>query len=118
MSEEHEEKTRKVKADKLTSADFENKVFELGKKGLTSEKIGEALRKEGIHPSDYGKKISKVLKEKNIYKSPDMKNMEDKLEKINAHVEKNKQDKKALREKTRIFAEVRRIKKYHSIPLK
>ena len=50
-------------AKKLSDKDFEKKVIELAKKGLTSEKIGETLRKENIHPKEYKKKISKILKE-------------------------------------------------------
>ena len=42
---------------KLSQAEFEKKVLELENKGLTSEKIGEELRKQGIHPKGYGKKI-------------------------------------------------------------
>ena len=48
-------------SEKISQADFEKKVIALAKKGLTSEKIGEALRKEGIHPNDFNKKIVIVL---------------------------------------------------------
>ncbi len=109
------EKTAKKK---LTQPEYEKKVVELAKSGLTSEKIGEALRKEGIHPQEYSKKISRILKEKNIYENPDLKNVEEKLEKIQKHYEKNRQDKRAMREKDRIFAQVRKIKKHLNIPLK
>ncbi len=41
------------KAKKLSQKDYEKKVLELAKKDLTSEKIGEELRKQGIHPKEY-----------------------------------------------------------------
>lgn len=103
-------KPEKIK--KLSPAEFEKKVLELEAKGLTSEKIGEKLRKERIHPKEYEKKISKILKEKGKYIRPDYKNIQEKLERIEKHYEKNKQDKRAKREKTRIFSQLRKIKKY------
>ena len=102
-----------VEKEKLPPSEYEKKVFELSKKGFTSEKIGEALRKEGIHPKDYDKKISKILKENNSYINPDLKNIEDKLSRIQTHFDKNKQDKKSMREKDRVFAQLRKLKKYH-----
>ncbi len=99
------------KAKKLSQKEYEKKVLELADKGLTSEKIGEQLRKQGIHPKEYGKKISRILGEK--YINPDLKNVETKLEKIKKHYEKNKQDKRAMREKDRVFAQLRKLKKYH-----
>ena len=100
---------------KLSQEEFEKKVIELVGKGLTSEKIGEKLRKQGIHPKEHDKKISKILKEKNKYINPDMKNIEEKLEKIKKHYEKHKRDKRAMREKDRIFAKLRKVKKYHKV---
>lgn len=98
--------------NKLSLAEFEKKVLELAKEGLTAEKIGERLKLEKIHSKEYDKKISKILKEKNLYVSPDLKNVDEKLEKIKKHIEKNKQDKRAVREKDRIFSQIRGIKKY------
>jgi len=108
----------KEKTEKITQSEFEKKVIELSKKGLTSEKIGEELKKGNIHPKDFDKKISRILKEKNLYQSPDLKNIESKLERIKKHQEKNKQDKRAMREKDRVFAQIRKIKKYLKIPIK
>jgi len=115
MSKKSEAKSPKTFSKKLSQEEFEKKVVELISKGLTSEKIGEELRKQGIHPKEYNKKISKILKEKNKYINPDMKNIEEKLEKIKKHYEKHKQDKKAMREKDRIFAKLRKVKKYHKV---
>jgi len=101
------------KAKKLSQKDYEKKVLELAKKNLTREKIGEELRKQGIHPKDYYKKISKILGDK--YINPDLKNVEEKLERIKKHYEKNKQDKRAMREKDRVFAQLRKLKKYYKV---
>lgn len=114
---EKEGKEKKVeKTKKLTQKEFEEKVKELGKKGLTSEKIGQKLRDSAIHPNDYSKKISKILGE--AYVNPDLKNVEEKLKRIKTHLEKNKQDKRAKREKDRVFSQLRKLKKYFGIKLK
>ena len=110
--------SKKTVSKKITQAEFEAKVIELAKKGLTSEKIGETLRNQGIHPKEYNKKISKILKEKGLHTSPDLKNVEAKLARVQKHYEKNKQDKRAMREKGRVFAQLRKIKNYSDVPLK
>jgi len=101
------------KSKKITQSEFEKKVLELAKKGFTSEKIGEKLRQQNIHPKEYDKKISKILGKE--YINPDLKNVTEKLEKIKKHYTKNKQDKRAKREKDRIFAQLRKLKKYFKI---
>jgi ribosomal protein S15P/S13E len=113
MPKESKEKIEKKKPKKVSQAEFEKKVLELSNKGLTSEKIGEELRQQGIHPKDFAKKISKIIGEK--YINPDLKNVEAKLERIKKHYEKNKQDKRAMREKDRIFAQLRKLKKYFKV---
>lgn len=100
----------KEKSKKLTQEEFEKKVLDLAKKGLTSEKIGEELKKQKIHSKEYKKKISEILGDK--YEIPDIKNIATKLEKIKAHSEKNKGDKRSMREKERVAAQLRRAKKY------
>lgn len=100
----------KEKSKKLIQKEFEEKVLELAEKGVTSEKIGEELRKQSIHPKEYKKKISQILGDKYII--PDIKNIEAKLEKVRKHFEKNKKDRRAMRERERIAAQLRRAKKY------
>jgi len=107
---------KEPKIKKVSQLEFEKKVLELAEKDLTSEKIGEELRKQGIHPKEYNKKISKILGEK--YINPDLKNVESKLERVKKHYEKNKQDKRAMREKDRVFAQLRKLKKYFKIETK
>ena len=118
LKKESKEPVKKKETKKLSQAEFEKKVIELASQGLTSEKIGETLRRQGTHPKDYNKKISKILKEKGKYVNPDLKNVEEKLEKIKAHHSKNKQDKRAMREKNRVFAQVRKLKKYFGVAIK
>jgi ribosomal protein S15P/S13E len=105
-----EKNTDKKKNKKISKEEFEKKVLELAEKGLTSEKIGETLRKEGIHPKEFGEKISKILGNK--YINPDEKNISQKLEKLEKHFSKNKKDKKAMRDKERTAAKLRRLRKY------
>lgn len=108
---EEQEKLEKIHK-KLTQEEYEKKVIELSKSGLTSEKIGEILRKEGIHPKEHGK-ISKILRKNNAYNGPDVMNVKKKLEKLELHLSKNKQDKKAVKEKEKIFGNLRKLKKYY-----
>jgi len=108
-AEEKVEKTEK-KAKRKTAEEFEKKVIELAESGLTAEKIGEALRKEGIHSKEYEKKISKILGHK--YIQPDEKNIQKKLENLEKHTAKNKNDKRAVRDKQRASAKLRRLRKY------
>lgn len=107
-----EEKVVKKKSI-LSQKDYEKKVLELADKGLTSEKIGEELKKQGVHPKEYENKISKILGDK--YINPDLKNVESKLERIKTHFAKNKQDKRSMREKDRVFAQLRKLKKYFKV---
>jgi len=100
---------------KLSKKEFEKKILELAEKGLTTEKIGLELKKQGINAKEFSTKISKILKEHNLYISPDLKNIEAKLQRVEAHYAKNKQDKRAKRERERIFSQLRRIKKYLGI---
>jgi len=107
-----EEETKKSK-EKPSQAEYEKKIIQLVEKGLTSEKIGEELRRQGIHPKEYRGRVSQILGKK--YSNPDLINLEKKLAKIEEHTKKNKQDKKAIRERSRIFSSIRKIKKYFKI---
>lgn len=106
------EKGQKPESKKLSVVEFEKAVLDVSNKGLTAEKIGEDLRNKGIHSKDYGKKLSSILKENGKYVSPDLTNIQKKLDRIIKHFEKNKQDKRAMREKDRVFSQLRRTKAY------
>lgn len=112
-SDTDKETKKTVKSKKISQSEFEEKVIELAKKGFTSEKIGEELRQQKIHPKEHDKKISKILAKE--YINPDLKNVEEKLERVKKHYAKNKGDKKAMRDKDRIFAQLRKLKKYFKI---
>jgi len=107
-------KDAEKKINKVTEAEYEKKVLELSKE-LTAEKIGEALRKEGIHSKEFKKKISQILREKGKYVNPDLKNVGEKLERIKKHHEANPQDKRSKREKDRVFSQRRKLNKYHKV---
>jgi len=110
--EEKKAEEKKPANQKLSSEEFEKKVIELAKSGLTSEKIGEQLRREGIHPKEHGRKISKILKEKDLYVNADLKNIETILSNLEKHYSTNKQDKRALKDRERIHGKFRKLKKY------
>lgn len=110
--EEQEEKAKP--REKLSEKDFEAKVLEMAKAGLTSEKIGEKLRQEDIHPKDYGK-ISRILKKHGAYIVPEISNVSKKLERIEKHKANSIQDKRAMRERERVFSLLRRQKDYHAV---
>lgn len=98
----------------LSKSEYESRLVEMAKKGITAEKIGEALRREGIHPKEHGK-ISRILRAAGHYTVPDVKNAEDKLARLTAQMQKNAQDKRAMRERERILSLLRRQKEYHKV---
>ncbi len=117
-------KTRDKKADslekekpvwfKFSNEDVEAIVLKLAKQGLTSEKIGLALRDTyGIPTTKLsGKKISQILKENKLYKDAEFENLEKKQQTIKEHLAKNKQDEKSKRALTIITARISKLKKY------
>jgi len=114
MPKPKKEKKEEKETKKLSKEEFEKEVLKLAEKGMTAEKIGEKLRHEGIHPKEYGK-ISRILKAKNLYQIPEIKNIQEKLSRIEEHIKKNIQDKRAMRERERIFSLLRRYKEYYKI---
>lgn len=106
-----EKEEKKPKVEKFSQKNFEEKVIQLAKEGMTAEKIGESLRKQGIHPAKYGK-ISRILKEKEMYVSPEIKRIQEKLDRITKHREKHGQDKRAMRERERVFSQLRKNRIY------
>ncbi len=111
------EKKPKIESKKLSEAEYEKAILALAEKGITSEKIGLELSKQGIHPREHKIKISRVLKKHKVYTQPDIKNVHGKMEKIKAHVGKNKQDKRALRDLVRVTAQLRKTRQYHKVPV-
>lgn len=90
-------KTEKPVWLKYTEDEVKAIILKLAEKGLTSEKIGLALRDQYGIPKVklYNLKISRVLKEKDKYEEPTNVNLQKKLNKIIGHYNKNAQDKRA-----------------------
>tara|TARA_Y100000310_G_scaffold94756_1_gene92501 strand:- start:8559 stop:8921 length:363 start_codon:yes stop_codon:yes gene_type:complete len=82
---------------KYTETEVKAIILKLAEKGLTAEKIGLVLRDQYGIPKVklYKLKIGKILKEKQKFKEPTNKNLNEKLQKIITHYKKNKQDKKS-----------------------
>lgn len=116
--QEKQKKAKKKTSKKMTQKEFEKEVIKMADSGMTCEKIGESLKKKGIHPKEYKKKISQILKKENKYTNPDLKNVEEKLNRLKSHYENNKQDKKAMREKDRVFSQLRKLKKHFGVAIK
>lgn len=119
-SKETENKTEETEKKesvnkKLTAEEYEKKVIEFAKEGMTSEKIGEALRKEGIHPSEHSIKISKILRKHDLYSNPDLKNIQTKLDNLDKHFQNNKQDKKAKKDREKVYGNFRKLKGYFGL---
>ncbi len=105
MAEENKSKNTK----KVGKKEIKKKIVELAEKGITAEKIGLKLKKQGIDNKKI--KIGKVLKENDLWKDPEVKNINEKVEKLKEHFKDNPHDypsKQSLIEKS---AYLRKIKK-------
>lgn len=93
--------------------DIKQLIIELAKSGLTAEKIGLALRDQhGIPRSKVvGLKISKVLKEANMWKDAESEGREKKIDTLSKHAAVHKHDYGAIRSLTQITALNTRLKK-------
>jgi small subunit ribosomal protein S15 len=101
---------------KYNEAEIKEIVLKIAEKnpGLTTEKIGLVLRDNYGIPTTkiFGFKISDVLKGKNLYESPDLKNLKAKNEKLITHLLKNKQDKKTGRSLIITKAKLKKVTEY------
>lgn len=101
---------------KIKSAELDNIVIELARNGESPAKIGLVLRdRHGIPKSKLiSKKISGILKEKDIAFKKEAESMQETIEKIQKHIEKNKQDntaKKSLEKKLWTLRKLKQINK-------
>lgn len=89
-------------------------ITKMANKGMTSEKIGLALRDQyGIPKAKiFNIKIGKVLMENNKQEDPNIINLTNKLNKLMQHYDKNKQDKKAHRSLTITKAKLKKRHEY------
>lgn len=77
----------------VNAEQVKEKIIELAKKGLTTEKIGLELKKEGIFAKKIlGKRVGQILKEKNLYTSADVRNLEKIVERLRKHLSVHKHD--------------------------
>jgi len=101
---------------KYTESEVREIILKIAEKnpGMTTEKIGLILRDTyGIPKTKiFGFKISDILKEKNLYQNPDLKNISEKVGKLEKHLSKNKGDKKTGRALIRTKARHKLIKEY------
>ncbi len=95
MADKPEEK----KAQKLKPTEVEAKVVELAKSGTPPEKIGLILRDQfGVAKvRAFGKKISQILKENDLYVDSEHANIAKKVDTLKGHFENNKHDYSAKR---------------------
>jgi len=109
-----DKKTTKKTPERAKVEDVEKIVADLGKKGETPSKIGIILKeKYGIQKTSVlGKKITKILREKNHKYDTDLDNINKRLKKLEAHFEKNRQDQRAKREIVRFIGLRKKLEKY------
>jgi len=92
-----------VEAEKL--------ILDLAKQGLTSDKIGLALKEKGIGEHE---KISEILRKNNIFEDADIKNLTIKVERLKKHIAKNIHDYNTHRALFILEAKLNKLKKYRS----
>lgn len=99
---------------KTSEKDIEAIVVKLAKQGMTSEKIGLALRDSyGIPKAKLlGRRINKMLKSKGLDKDAALLAVEKRQLAIKKHLEKNKQDKRAQRALIITSARIKKLKEY------
>lgn len=96
---------------KLKSEEVEQKVIDLGKKGMSPDKIGLVLRDQHGIPKIklFGKKIGKILEQAGInyqYHVP----VENKVNKLKRHSDKHKHDYSAKRSLIKSNAKLNMLK--------
>ncbi|MEM3112931.1 MAG: hypothetical protein QXI33_00710 [Candidatus Pacearchaeota archaeon] len=117
MAEKKPAKTQKKNIpERAQIENIEEIVIDLGNQGKHPAEIGRILKeKYGVHNVRIlGKKISRILREKNIGYKKDIDFVNDKIKKIEKHVEKNNQDKKAKRELVRHISHKKALEKYYN----
>ncbi len=108
--------TKTTKEPERTKAEnIESLVIEIAKKEKSPAKIGLILKEKHNIPKTktLGKKITQILKENNIEYQDDLKIVNEKIEKIKKHFDKNKQDKRSKRELVKFIGLRRKLEKYN-----
>lgn len=111
-----EVKTEEKPVEKISAKEVEEIIVELGKKGISCEKIGLELKnKHNVDAKKLGLKISKVLKKHKLFNDPDIKNLSDNVAKLQKHLEKNKHDFSTKKAFLKMGAKLHILKKYRKI---
>ena len=103
ISEVDDEKKNKPSWVKMKPAEIEEIITELGQKGESPSKIGMILRdKYGVPKTKaFGKRISQILDDKKIKYKTDKDMVQQNIDKLKTHAEKNKHDYTASRALTK-----------------
>ena len=98
-----ESKSEKPNWVKMKSADLEKIVIDLAKQGESTARIGLILRDtHGIPKAKLlGKKISKIVNEAKITLKTEKEKLNEKIAKLNQHIQKHKHDYSASRSVTK-----------------
>ena len=101
-------------SERTKAEDIEKVVIALGKKGIHPAKIGLVLREKHdvSKMKPLGKKITQILKEDNVEYEDDLDFVNKKINRIDTHYTKNKQDKRAKREIVRYIGLRKKLEKY------
>ena len=102
--------------ERTKAEDIEKVVVTLGKKGTSPAKIGLILKEKHNVPKikPLGKKIMQILKENKVEHETDLDFINKKINKIEEHYQKNKQDKRAKREIVRLIGARKKLEKYQA----
>ncbi len=110
----------KVNKEKTTERakleDIEKVIVDFGKKGLTPSRIGIELKKNyGVDKiKTLGASITKILEKNKVDHDNDLKTVGKKISKLEGHISKNKQDKRAKRELVKFVGLRRKLEIYES----
>lgn len=112
---EKAEKKESKTEEKKVEANVEEKIVELAKKGISPEKIGLELKKQGLFvKKTLGKRITEVLKSRGIEMNADLLNLQRNVETLKKHISINKLDFKAKRALLIKEANLNKLKKINT----
>lgn len=103
-------------SERTKAENIEDVIVSLAKKGVHPAKIGLILKEKHdvskIKP--LGKKVTQILKEKEIEFESDLDFVNKKINRIEEHSKTNKQDKRAKREIVRYIGLRKKLQKYNA----
>jgi small subunit ribosomal protein S15 len=110
-----EEKIEKKKPDwvKIKPAELEKIIVELYKEGNSPAKIGLILRDKHSVPKAklLGKRITEFLKDAKVNLRPENERINERIESLNRHIEKNKHDQPAKKQLVKQLWALKRVAK-------